>query len=185
MDPNGGDRLVRMEDGIFLPRYRLPTEGIGQFDFTLAMNFNDTNVTKTPGLPKITNLPQPAFLFDRGNVLTYEKGTPRSKLIASVDWEFGDAGIAWKATHYGNVLIPNNNPTFDYTTGKALLIDLEARYDFGHGVKAALGDNNLTDEYPNATPGVINSPTGSIGFPFYSPYGFNGRFLYGRLSYSW
>ncbi|MCC6837671.1 MAG: SUMF1/EgtB/PvdO family nonheme iron enzyme, partial [Bacteroidia bacterium] len=26
MDPNGGDRLVRMEDGIFLPRYRLPTE---------------------------------------------------------------------------------------------------------------------------------------------------------------
>jgi len=26
MGPNGGDRLVRMEDGIFLPRYRLPTE---------------------------------------------------------------------------------------------------------------------------------------------------------------
>ncbi|HRG54361.1 MAG TPA: SUMF1/EgtB/PvdO family nonheme iron enzyme [Bacteroidia bacterium] len=26
MDPNGGDRIVRMEDGIFLPKYRLPTE---------------------------------------------------------------------------------------------------------------------------------------------------------------
>jgi len=26
MDPNGGTRIVRMEDGIFLPRYRLPTE---------------------------------------------------------------------------------------------------------------------------------------------------------------
>jgi sulfatase modifying factor 1 len=25
-ESNGGDRLVRMEDGIFLPRYRLPTE---------------------------------------------------------------------------------------------------------------------------------------------------------------
>jgi formylglycine-generating enzyme len=31
MDPNGGDRLVRMEDGIFLPRYRLPTEAEWEF----------------------------------------------------------------------------------------------------------------------------------------------------------
>lgn len=30
-DPNGGDRLVRMEDGIFLPRYRLPTEAEWEF----------------------------------------------------------------------------------------------------------------------------------------------------------
>jgi len=31
MDPNGGDRIVRMEDGIFLPRYRLPTEAEWEF----------------------------------------------------------------------------------------------------------------------------------------------------------
>lgn len=31
LDPNGGDRLVRMEDGIFLPRYRLPTEAEWEF----------------------------------------------------------------------------------------------------------------------------------------------------------
>jgi gliding motility-associated lipoprotein GldJ len=30
-DPNGGDRLVRMEDGIFLPKYRLPTEAEWEF----------------------------------------------------------------------------------------------------------------------------------------------------------
>lgn len=29
--PEGGDRLVRMEDGIFLPRYRLPTEAEWEF----------------------------------------------------------------------------------------------------------------------------------------------------------
>lgn len=31
MDPNGGDRNVRMEDGIFLPHYRLPTEAEWEF----------------------------------------------------------------------------------------------------------------------------------------------------------
>jgi len=31
MSPDGGDRLVRMEDGIFLPRYRLPTEAEWEF----------------------------------------------------------------------------------------------------------------------------------------------------------
>ncbi len=31
LDPNGGDRIVRMEDGIFLPRYRLPTEAEWEF----------------------------------------------------------------------------------------------------------------------------------------------------------
>jgi iron complex outermembrane receptor protein len=94
-------------------------------------------------------------------------------------------GFSAKATHYDSVLVPNNNPTFDYETGAAWLVDLEARYDFGHGVTAALGANNVFDEYPNFTPGAINSPTGSIGFPGYSPFGFNGRFLYGRISYNW
>jgi iron complex outermembrane receptor protein len=166
-------------------RYRLATDGVGQFDFTLAANFNDTNVTKTPDLPTITTLPQPAFLFDRGNVLTYEKGTPPSKLVGSVDWEFGNAGITWKTTHYANVTIPNNNPTFDYSTGDAWLMDLELRYKLPMNVGAAVGINNMFDKYPNFTPGTINSPTGSIGFPGYSPYGFNGRFLYGRLSVNW
>jgi sulfatase modifying factor 1 len=31
MGPNGGDRIVRMEDGIFLPKYRLPTEAEWEF----------------------------------------------------------------------------------------------------------------------------------------------------------
>ena len=30
----------------------------------------------------------------------------------------------------------------------------------------------------------VNGATGSVGYPSYSPYGFNGRFFYGRLSYN-
>jgi iron complex outermembrane receptor protein len=180
---NGVDSTTKGLD--IVGRYRLATDGIGQFDFTMAANFNDTNITKTPDLPKITNLPQPAFLFDRANLVSYEKGTPRSKLVATVDWSLGNAGVLWKATHYGNVTLPQNNPALDYDTGDAWLMDLELRYKLPMNVGAAIGVNNMFDKYPNFTPGNINSPTGSIGFPSYSPYGFNGRFLYGRLSVNW
>jgi iron complex outermembrane receptor protein len=44
--------------------------------------------------------------------------------------------------------------------------------------------SNALDEYPNRTPTVVNT-NGPIGFPNFSPFGFNGRYLYARLSYNW
>jgi iron complex outermembrane receptor protein len=165
-------------------RYRLETETAGRFDLTLAANFNGTDVLKTPGLPTITSVSQPPFLFDRGNVLTYEQGTPNQKFVFNTDWSLGDFGVTAKATYYDSVLVPNNNPTLDYETGHRTIVDLEGRYKLGQA-GLALGVNNLFDQYPRETPALINTPSGSIGFPSYSPFGFNGRFLYARVSYNW
>jgi iron complex outermembrane receptor protein len=166
-------------------RYRWTTDNAGRFDFTAAANFNTTDVTRTPDLPLITTVSQPAFLFDRGNVLSYEQGTPEHKYVLSADWSLGDWGATVKSTSYDSVLVPNNNASLDYETGDATLVDLEGRYTLPQGVGLAIGVNNVFDQYPNFTPATINSPTGSVGFPSYSPFGFNGRFLYGRLSYNW
>lgn len=179
---NGVDTTTKGVD--IVARYHAEV-GPGRLDLTAAANFNNTKVTRIPDLPSVTNLPQPTFVFDRGNKLTFEQGTPESKLVLSGDYTWGDVGLTAKATHYDSVLVPNNNPTFDYQTGSATLVDVEVRYDFPHGVRAALGVNNLTNEYPNFTPSTINSPTGSVGFPGFSPFGFNGRFLYGRVSVNW
>ena len=84
----------------------------------------------------------------------------------------------------GDVLIPNNAPTLDYRAGHHTLVDLEARYTLPMGVNIAVGANNVFDEYPNKTPTIVNT-NGPIGFPSYSPFGFNGRFLYTRLTYNW
>lgn len=178
---NGVDTTTKGVD--IVARYRLDL-GEGRLDLTAAANFNSTEVTKIPDLPALTTLPQPAFLFDRANRLTYEEGTPERKLVFSADWTEGDLGISTKVTNYDSVLIPSNNPAVDYGTGTATLVDLEGRYTW-NGVTFAVGANNILDEYPNYTPGSVNSPTGSIGFPGYSPFGFNGRFVYGRLSYKW
>jgi len=165
-------------------RYRLATDSAGRFDFTLAANFNDTTVDRVPGIPVVTIPVSPNFLFDRSNIKSFEDGTPESKLVGSVDWSLGGWSATARATRYQSVLIANNVSTLDYETGDDTLVDLEGRYEFPIGVTAAFGVNNLFDEYPNFTPANLNAPTGSVGFPQFSPYGFNGRFVYGRLSYN-
>ncbi len=178
---NGVDTTTKGVDVV--ARYRLDL-GESRLDLTAAANFNSTEVTKIPGLPTLTALPQPTFLFDRGNRLTMEEGTPERKLVFSADWTRGDLALSTKVTNYDGVMIPNNTASFDYGTDTATLVDLEGRYTW-NDVTLALGATNVLDEFPNYTPGTINSPTGSIGYPGYSPFGFNGRFVYGRLSYSW
>ena len=179
---NGVDTRTRGVDVV--ARYRFDL-GDSRLDVSAALNLNDTNITKTPGLPTLSSLPQPTFLFDRQARLTFEKGTPERKLVLNGDFTRGPVGLTAKMTAYDSVLLPQNALGSDQTTGNAALVDLEARYDVLENVQVALGVNNVLDEYPNFTPGAVNSPTGSIGFPGYSPFGFNGRFLYARVNVTW
>jgi iron complex outermembrane receptor protein len=153
----------------------------------LASNFNNTQVTRIPTTRQLSALPVPPILFDRGNRLTFESGTPAQKYVASADWSMGIFGANVKATKYGSVLIPGStaaNANLDYRSGSHTLVDTEARVDLPYGVQWAVGANNLFDEYPNQTPTIVNT-NGPIGFPSYSPFGFNGRYLYSRVSVKW
>ncbi len=182
---NGVDTETKGLD--IVARYRLPTDSAGRFDFTLASNFNTTDVTRIPTTRQLSALPVPPILFDRGNRLTFESGTPAQKYVGSVDWTMGRYGINAKATKYGSVLIPGNtnaNAGLDYRSGSHYVVDLEARVDLPYGTNLAVGWNNLFDEYPNQTPTNVNT-NGPIAFPSYSPFGFNGRFFYSRLSVKW
>jgi iron complex outermembrane receptor protein len=77
----------------------------------------------------------------------------------------------------------------DYTLQPKTLVDLEVRYTVFRGLTVAAGADNLFDTYPTTPPYVLNGQTissnGVGAFPEYSPFGFQGRFLYGRVSYSW
>ena len=166
-------------------RYHWETESIGRFDLTGAANFNKTKVTKVPTTSVLSGLPVPPILFDRANRLTFEKGTPTDKFVASVDWSLNDWGATAKVSRYGDVLVPNNSTaTLDYHVGTHSVLDLEGRYKTPIGVGIALGVNNALDEYPNPTPTNVNT-NGPVGFPGFSPFGFNGRYYYGRLTYNW
>jgi iron complex outermembrane receptor protein len=167
-------------------RYRLGYSDTGRLDFTLAGNFNETEVTRVPAIPTNVAIPNPPSLFNRINVLTFEEGTPREKGSFTTELSDGPVGVTVRLQYYSDVLQPfsNTDPNFDVHTDDKVLTDLEGRYSFGERIELALGANNVFDEYPDFTAPFINT-NGALAFPGYSPFGFNGRFLYARLSYNW
>ncbi|GGB19165.1 TonB-dependent receptor [Sphingomonas metalli] len=162
--------------------YTLRSGGLGSFNLSAAANINDISVDRVPTSTAALN-PAPS-LFGRNRILTIEQGTPRTKLVGAVDWRLDAFGATLRAVHYGNVLQPGTVVANDYYTGRHTLVDLEARYRFNDAVSLAVGADNLFDVYPDTTPARLNN-NGVTAFPYYSPFGFNGRQLYGRLNISW
>ncbi len=162
--------------------YRLNTDNAGLFDFTLAGNINNVDVTKVPTTTSALN-PAPT-LYSRSRILTLEEGTPRQKVTGSVVWSRGNFGATARLTHYGNVVQPGTTAAADNPVGSHTITDLEVRYKAMDNLTFAVGANNLFDVYPDALPAAKNG-SGVLAFPFYSPFGFNGRFLYVRAGVSW
>ena len=155
----------------------------GRFDFTLAGNFNHTDVTKVPTTAQLAALDPAPVLFDRVNVLTLEKGQPKNKITASVNWKLNQWGVTARATRYGEVLSPGTTEAFDFTLKAKTIVDLEARYAFTRQFSLAVGADNLFDQYSETLPPALNT-TSNTPFSNYTPFGNNGRYVYARANYS-
>ncbi len=76
----------------------------------------------------------------------------------------------------------------------AWLADFEIRADVHKNLKFAFGVNNLFDVYPTALPtgprpapftGNFSANNFFLPFSSFSPFGFNGSFVYGRVALTW
>ena len=162
--------------------YRWRTAGAGSFDFTVAGNINDARVTRVPTSTATLN-PAPT-LFARSRILTIEDGTPQQKVTGTVDWSLERLGALARVTYYGDVNQAGTTQAADVHTGDHAITDLELRYTASKGAQIGLGVSNLFDVYPDRTSPTNNS-TGVLAFPYYSPFGFNGRYLYARVGLNW
>ncbi|WP_296942532.1 TonB-dependent siderophore receptor [uncultured Massilia sp.] len=155
----------------------------GRFDFTLAGNVNKTEVTKVPTTAQLAALNPAPVLFDRVNVLTLEKGQPKNKVTASMNWKLAQWGLTARATRYGEVLAPGTTAAFDYELSARTIVDLEARFAATPKLTLAVGADNVFDQYSETLPPALNT-TGNTPFSNYTPFGNSGRFIYARASYA-
>lgn len=166
-------------------RYRIVDDQAGTFDLTAAGNYNDVEVKKTP-VTSTSILPTQTSLFARQATLRFENGTPKHKLTLQGDWNREAWGATLRSTFYGDVLSPGTlaDGSADNHTGDRGLVDAEVRYTFPVGLTASIGADNLFDVYPRQIAPYQNT-TSAAPFSSFSPFGFNGRFVYGRLAYKW
>ena len=178
---NGVDTETKGVDVVI--NWTLPTDKLGLFDFTLVGNYNETKVKSVPATSQLSALNPAPTLFGRVNVLTFEKGTPKDKIGATVNWSFDSLSATLKATRYGEVLTPGTTAANDFVLTPKTLVDLEARYEFNDNWTVAFGADNIFDQYPDAFPINLNT-TGATSFSNYSPFGRSGRLFYGRVAYN-
>ena len=184
--------------------YRLPLENLGTWTVTAAYNHNNQKIDqRLSALGPLASIPG-IILFGRVEGLRFTEGQPSSKVVLSADGKVRDFGLTARSTRYGTVISPGSaNPIADATSLTLLgpddirlspkwITDLELRYDlFDQRLGLAIGANNLFDVYPDRSP-FGNRPAAVGGqFPVnqyyipysgFSPFGFNGRFLYARAS---
>jgi iron complex outermembrane receptor protein len=180
---NGVDTQTRGVDVV--ATYRFAPQPWGRLNITASGNANDLEVTKTPATPASV-LPVPTSLFARQNTYRLERETPKYKLGLQGDWSLASWSATARATFYGDVLAPGtaSDGSLDVHTGAQTLVDLEARYAFAHGIQLAVGAENLLDTYPKQIPLALDT-SGAAPWSSFSPFGFDGRRIYARLSASW
>lgn len=159
--------------------YRVPEFGYGDFTLTAGYNYNETEITRVATLPTLPGL----VLFGRQNSIQLTNGQPKTKLNLGLDWDLSGFGATIRGNRYGEVLSPGTIPAGDFTMSPKWLLDLELRAGLPYGFDVAIGANNLLDEYPDEVPvgGAFGGNGYFLPYSSFSPFGFNGRFLYARL----
>ena len=199
---NGLDTTTKGVD--LVAAYNLRAGDLGSWTLTAAYNYNKTKIDKRlDAVGPLAQIPG-IVLFGRVEGLRFTEGQPRDKIVLSADGDVGAFGLTARTTRYGKVVSPGAaNPIADPASltaygpddiflGRKWITDLELRFNAGGDqTQFALGANNLFDVYPDRSPfGPRPASVGGtypvnqiyIPYSIFSPFGFNGRFIYGRVS---
>ncbi len=159
--------------------YRIALADAG--DVRLHASFNNTR-TRIDGAiatpPQLAGFDQ--VLFDRIERRRIECGQPRDSVRLGGDWRRGRLGVNANAARYGEFCSFTANPADDQVFDPKWLTDAEVSFKIAPQLTVAAGVQNLFDVFPgrNITP---NSFSGIQTFPSHSPFGMNGRTVYGRM----
>jgi iron complex outermembrane recepter protein len=150
-------------------------------DLRLHASYNNTR-TKIVG--SIATPPQLAgfdqVLFDRIERRRLECGQPRDSVRTNADWRLGRFGTSVVLGRYGEFCSFTASPPDDQVYAAKWLTDAEVSYRVGPALTLAAGAQNLFNVLPDRNT-TVNSFSGIQTFPSHSPFGMNGRTLYGRI----
>jgi iron complex outermembrane receptor protein len=172
---------------------RFPDGGVVRL--TAGYNQSKTRVTRVAAPPpQLTGFGE--VLFGRVERARIEVGQPRDAVLLSGSYDWKQVGLTVRTRRYGEVTsLQGASPAanLDQTFSARWITDVSGSYTLLRQLRQlrlTLGIDNLADVYPDRNNNPGNYLTNSCGnancgiFPYsgITPFGFNGRFVYARLS---
>ncbi|MBH0056583.1 TonB-dependent receptor [Pseudoalteromonas sp. SWXJZ94C] len=166
--------------------YNLATDGYGDVAFNLGYNYGKNEVTDIIDAP--AELQGAGFdqdnLFSGNELRRFEVSTPRNKYNLSATWNMDQWRTTLRTTRYGETQDPSETPELNEVLKPKWITDLDVAYSLSENVSLSLGANNIFDVYPDATRENVDDVTTFsrlFAYSSFSPYGFNGRYVYGKI----
>jgi iron complex outermembrane recepter protein len=152
-------------------------------DLRIHAGYNNTH-TKIVG--DVTTPPQLAgfdqVLFDRIERRRIDCGQPKDSVRTGADWKRNKWGANVSLARYGEFCSFTSSPADDQLYSPKWLTDLEATYRLGPSLTLGVGAQNVFNVFPDRNT-TVNSFNGIQTFPSQSPFGMNGRMVYGRIAW--
>jgi len=147
-----------------------------------AMNFNDTEVTNKGDLVTPAELADYTTdqLLGRANTVRFESSSPAEMFQFSARVQRPTSTWMVKMNRWGEVTIPSGSVEREQVLSGKWTTDMEYSWQANSQVRVSVGMNNVFDVYPDKTI-KRNSFNGIFQHSGYSPFGFNGRYVYTRL----
>ncbi|MFT3905796.1 MAG: TonB-dependent receptor [Steroidobacteraceae bacterium] len=192
---NGADTRTRGVD--LTASYPTDFGAAGHVDWSLSANYNSTKVTHFIDTPAVLLASTAAGyesyvqLFNRGDRSNLETASPKYKAVLGALYTLGRFSANVRAKFYGEASqwAQTNGIWYHNVVDPAVITDLDLGLEVTRALKVTLGASNLFNQYPNelsaAARGLYTSGSNGVSkYPTFSPYGFNGGYYYGRVSYS-
>ncbi|HUQ49002.1 MAG TPA: TonB-dependent receptor, partial [Gemmatimonadaceae bacterium] len=161
-------------------RYLMNWGDRGVTGFTGAFNRTGTVVTHVDPTPPALST-QNSVLFDRFERSKIEEAQPHRTFTMTLDHSVGRFNATVHTQRYGQIWTRNfANPALDQPYKARWITDANLGFPLLAHFGATLGVNNIADVYPSENI-AGNSNSGILPYTGFSPFGFNGRFIYARL----
>ena len=172
----------------------------GHVDWSAAFNYNQTVVTKQFALPGVVSAPaiSQTTLLGPTALSLLTTATPREKVVLGAYWTLSKWSVNLRESIYGpsSEIVSTDgtgNNGITERIGTTGITDLDIGYKITDQLKLDVGANNLFNHKPPTTPNIADGSGGvrpadganvynaPVGF---SPFGINGGYYYGRVTYT-
>ncbi|WP_295923752.1 TonB-dependent receptor [uncultured Xanthomonas sp.] len=170
---NGATTRTRGVD--WVSNYLLDLDRAGTLNLSFSANYNKI---------EILEISDPNFGRASQGLLT--DATPRTKYVLSGDWTLAGWTLHGDATRYGAITRRGDEAdgSQDQAFAARWLLNLSTSYAW-HDLTFTVGADNVTNQYPTRTAlnNIYDDRPNGLQYSPLSPFGFNGRYWYGRVSY--